>query len=460
MPRRREPISATAIMAGPMRAHEIAAELERFQQRGPGTDAERRAADWLAEELRDGGREVRIEPFWCRPNWALAQTWNVALAVAGSLVSVGHARIGAVLLLVALLAVAADALFAISPGRRLTVARASQNVVALPHADPDGRPRLIVTANYDAGRTGLVYRNRVRLISASLRRATTDAAPGWAAWLCLAIIWLLVTSVLRYEGHHSAAVGIGQVVPTAALIIAGALLLELGTARYGPAANDNGSGAAVAVALVRAIDVAAPRNMTVELVLQGAGEGGAIGLRKHLRRRRRELGPANAAVVALASCGAGTLRYWTSDGSLLALHYSRRLRQLCAETAGASPHKGRGTTPALPARLAGIPAIALGCLDEQDLVPRSHRPTDVQALLHQPALDATVEFGLILLDALDASLGGQNAARATAPACRPYGDPRDPYTPAPCPPRSASLAAPVPWASGSRCDSAARASRW
>jgi hypothetical protein len=46
-----------------MRPHEIAARLQDFRHRGPGTDAERRAANWLAQELAGAGGEVRIEPF-------------------------------------------------------------------------------------------------------------------------------------------------------------------------------------------------------------------------------------------------------------------------------------------------------------------------------------------------------------------------------------------------------------
>ena len=101
-----------------MRPHEIAARLEGFEARGPGTDAERRAAVWLARELEGAGHAVRIDTFWCRPNWALAQAWHLALAIAGSLVAVTDARIGGAMLLVALAAIASDALFGVSPGRR------------------------------------------------------------------------------------------------------------------------------------------------------------------------------------------------------------------------------------------------------------------------------------------------------------------------------------------------------
>ena len=98
-----------------MRALEATAMLAAFERRGPGTDAERRAARRLARELSGPndpsdpndrsdpndpsaqGYKVTTEPFWCRPNWALAHAWHVALALAGSLVSVrrSHAWRGA-----------------------------------------------------------------------------------------------------------------------------------------------------------------------------------------------------------------------------------------------------------------------------------------------------------------------------------------------------------------------------
>ena len=91
-----------------------------------------------------------------------------------------------------------------------------------------------------------------------------------------------------------------QLVPTAALVVALALLLDLATAEYGPGAGDNASGVAVTLALVRALEVTPPRRLAVEVVLQGAGDGTMLGLRKHLRARRRELTAADVVVLGLA----------------------------------------------------------------------------------------------------------------------------------------------------------------
>ncbi len=75
---------------------------------------------------------MQVESFWCRPNWALAHAWHAALGLAGSLLSVPLPHLGLDLLLAALACVLADELLGISPGRRLTRERASQNVVARP----------------------------------------------------------------------------------------------------------------------------------------------------------------------------------------------------------------------------------------------------------------------------------------------------------------------------------------
>ena len=355
-----------------MGALETVTGLAGFERRLAGADSERRAARWLADELAGAGREIVVEPFWCRPNWPLAHAWHVGLALAGSLVSVASARAGAVMLLVALVSILSDAFTGLSPGRRLTPERASQNVIAVGRTthQSDGEPiHLIITANYDAGRAGLVYREQFRRVSSALRRLTLGLAPGWLGWLALMIVWLLVLAILRIDGHRSQAIGAIQLAPTIVLVFALAALLELATANPASAAGDNGTGVAVAVQFARALHAAPPRHLAPELVLQGAGDGGGTGLRRYLRARRAERTVRNTIVLGVGACGGGRPRWWTSDGPLVPLRYSRQLARICADLAaeqpnlGAAAHAGRGSAPALPARMLRRPSISIGCLD-------------------------------------------------------------------------------------------------
>jgi hypothetical protein len=402
-----------------MRTVDTVVGLAQFARRGAGTDAERRAANWLRDELAASGRDARLEPFWCRPNWALAAAWHVALALAGSLVSVSSPRVGGALLLAALLSAVADATTGRSLGRRLTPERASQNVVSQAPAD-EGRVRLVITANYDAGRIGLAYRPELRRLVSRLNAAIGHAGPGWAGWLTIAMVWLLAVAVARLEGSKGTLIGVLQLLPTVGLVLGLALLLELAGAEYGPAAGDDGTGVAAAIALAGALAAGPPANAAVEVVLQGASDGDGAGLRRHLGGRRMALRAANTVVLGIAAAGGGTPRWWLSDGAFVPQRYFGQLRKLCAQVAeeepylGAEPHRSRGSAPSFPARAARLPAIAIGAVDgDTGLVPRSHQGSDTADTVDAKALNATVQFGLMLIDAIDAYLASVHARAAT-----------------------------------------------
>ena len=108
-----------------MSTADTAAALAEFEGRGAGTNAERRAALWLASELRSDRRQAAVETFWCRPNWALAHAWHVILAVGGSLLTVASPKVGGAVILVALVSLVLDGLTG-SVTRAPTIARARE----------------------------------------------------------------------------------------------------------------------------------------------------------------------------------------------------------------------------------------------------------------------------------------------------------------------------------------------
>jgi hypothetical protein len=394
-----------------MSSEQIVSGLSGFDQRGAGTDAERRAGLWLADRLSDSGREVLVESFWCRPNWALAHVWHAALALAGSLVAVHNPRVGAGIVLVALISTVWDAVFGISLGRRLTAERASQNIVALPPLDARRRRvSLVITAPYDAGRTGLVNRDRLRRPAARMRARLHGLAPGWIFWFTVLLGWLLAVALARYEGATGDGIGVLQLLPTIAVVLITAALLELGTSDFSPAAGDSATGVAAALALAAALDAAPPLEAAVHVVLTGAGDGAGLGLRQYLRARKRSLRGHNAVIVGVGPCGDGTPRYWLSDGQFIPTRYFRALCELCRNAARQdpglelTPYRGRGASPALAGRLAGIPSVTIGSLDRLGLSPRSHQSSDTPDAVTFNAVAMTVEAGLLLCEEIDAYL--------------------------------------------------------
>jgi hypothetical protein len=393
----------------------IVTGLARVAPRGPGTDAERRAARWLATVLReDLGREVDTETVWVRPHHAAVVALHAALGVVASVVAVTQPAIGLGIALAALASWLLDGLGIAHLGRRLTSARATQNLVSPPTAATRaGRERivrLVITAAYDAGRCGLSRREPVRRAVARARALTGGRLPGAGSFLALGLAALAALAGLRLADAHGSGVGALQLVPTVGLLAGLALAVDTALARIGPGAGDPASGAAVALALAAALDREPPRRLGVEVVLAGAGEGPALGLRDFVRARRRRWRPEATAVLHLAACSRGRPRWWVSDGPVIPQRLHPRLLDLAADVAydeghlGARPHRGHGATGAWRARRARWPAIAIGCL-EDDAWPRdSHTALDTAERVDPRAMRDALAFALALVRELDDDL--------------------------------------------------------
>jgi hypothetical protein len=392
-----------------MSPRETVEALTRFHGRAPCSDAERRAARWLAGRLRDAGRDTDTETHWVRPQWEPVFLLHALLAIAASLLSIeqhvaGVAVLGAVSLSFAFELSGRGTLLGLIMPRRAT-----QNVIGLaPERAADSpRLRLIVTAAYDAGRSGLVYREGARRLLARLARGHPPRGP---VLMLLSMLVLTGVAAARTAGVDADWLRIVQFAPTLVLVVAVALLLDVWLSHTVPGANDPASGAAVALALAEALDRAPPRELEVDLVLAGAGEGSGIGLRAFLRRHRRELPPRDTAVLHLAACGRGRPRWWRGDGLLIPMRYHPRLVGLAEQVAegeshlGARPVRGRSNGGAYPARVAGLPALVVGCLDQDGIVPSSRQHSDTAAAIDTESLDAALELCLALVDRLDADL--------------------------------------------------------
>ena len=117
-------------------------------------------------------------------------------------------------------------------------------------------------------------------------------------------------------------------------------------------------------------------------------------MRRYLKAHRRKLRDRTTIVIGLAASGDGPPRWWRSDGRLIPIRYTRRLNEL-AETAAegeATRWRGRGGTPALPARMRGLPAIAIGTIDAANQIERdADKPLQQFALRLTEAIDSALE---------------------------------------------------------------------
>ena len=399
---------------------EVIRELCSFEGRGPGTDAERRAANALATRLRRSGRRAEIEPFFCHPQYALVHLVHAALGVAGSVLATVQPAVGFALVLIAATSTYLDLNTRAYLVRSLFFRRASQNVVS-PGTRPDAPARLILVAHYDAARTGYIFSKASRRIRRLPERVRLGLGP-FRVFFWGGLAPLLPIIGARMAGVDATWLSAIQVVPTIVLIVAGFLLIDIALSDIVPGAYDNASG--VAAVLSAADDLAAtpPENLDVWVVLAGSEESFSEGMRAFVRSHRKELDRERTAVINVDSVSYGTVAYEVSQGAVVSLLHDRQMVERCEALAGA---QGGDETPmpirhpmmddALPARIRRIPAITIRTTDASgNLAPWYHTDEDVPERVDGDALTRATDFVVGLSRLIDRDVGRRFAPPAGA----------------------------------------------
>ena len=396
---------------------ELIRDLCSFEGRVAGTDAERRAANRLAERLRSAGRRAEIEPTYVHPQVWSAMALHCLLGVAGSLVAVAVPALGFGLVLLAATSLYLDLNYRFYILRRLFFRRVSQNVVS-PSPGPGAPARLVLVAHYDAGRTGAVF------VSKRARRASRFAdRHAWAGPYRL-VFWslalLLPTLGARMAELDSSALAIAQLPFTLVLLVAIFLFVDVQLSDPVPAAGDNAAGVATAVSLAEELGTTVSANLDVWVVLAGAGECLQEGMRSFVRAHRKELGDLPTYFLALGPMGGDNVRFRVSGGWAISYGMDRRLVELAAAIADADAETERrfqarplaraDAGEEMPPRLAGFPAIAVSTTDADGHVPNHHLPADTPDNLDPESLERAHAFALELIARLNADLERRGAA--------------------------------------------------
>ena len=389
-------------------ARTVAERLCEFEDRGPCTDAERRAAAGLHDDLRAAGHEAWVETHWVRPQWALSIALHATLGVVASLAALAAPLPAAIGAAVVGLSMAVEAAGRTGPLRWAFPRRATQNVLVVPGEDAGHDPArvtLLVCAPYDAPRGGLVTRDRPRRLAARLRRRAGGHAPGPRAWVALGLAAVAACAGLRALGVEGLWLGILQFVPTVGLLATLAAAGDVATSPLSPSAGDNAAGVGVAVALHEELSRNPPGALSPALLLFGAGEGGPPAVHAHLRREKLDRG--RVVVLEIGPSGEGAPVY-------AAAH--RQLRAAAERAAGALGGAGRAplrrSTGAGAARSRRLPAIWIGALDADGIALRSRQPADTPDRLDPAAAERVLDFALACADALDAEVAARRPGGA------------------------------------------------
>ncbi len=398
---------------------ELIRRLCSFQGRRAGTDAERRAANDLAQRLRDAGRRVEVEPTYVHPQYALVHALHVAIAIAGSLVALASPPVGFALVLLAAVSMYLDLNTRFYLARRLFFRRASQNVLSRGDR-PEAPARVILCAHYDAAQTGRAF--EPRSVDRGARLAVALPFPiGPFRILFWSVALLLPPLGARMAGIDAQWISIVQLVPTLVLIVGIFLLVDIALSPVVPGANDNASGVATVLSLAEELDRQAPDHLDVWVLLTGAEECLQEGMRSFVRSHRRELERDSTYFVNVNAVGAGDVRYETAAGWVVTYAMGGRLAEICEAVADAD-REGEGryraaplrhgvAADSLPPRLARYRATTVTCTNELGVVPGYHTALDTPERIDPEALERAHAFLADVVRTLDRDVGRRSATR-------------------------------------------------
>ena len=344
--------------------------------RGMGTPNERIAAEWLAAKLRAAGYEVAEQPFrTTRDNLYLLPLQVFVCAVAAIGVALSDAPWW---LVVAILAYGIAMLLAEASGHTVDLTPmprfASRNVLTAPVRRADRT--VFVTAHYDTQRGSFLFHPKF-----------VDRLPLFFN-VCYGSVFVAVAAVAMHVARFAAA---AYVLWTALILCSCACVVFLAaeiTGRYTPGANDNGTGAVMALWLASEYarrPCEFPPDCDLRFLFTGSEEAGCRGMKAFLKSHSRQLDPRRVRFVNLDNLGTGTLTYLAGEGMLFyrragptLLQIARAMRQSAARPV--QEHANLLLpTDALPPSAMGFEAISFLGKDAAGRMGNYHWHTDTFA---------------------------------------------------------------------------------
>jgi Peptidase family M28 len=363
-------------------------------ERAACSDAEREAAEWIAQRLRRAGAEqVALE---VEPSWGCFQLQATGLGARGALAC----ALAAARRPLPALACAAGSLLGIvdeaQNGPRLlrrAIRRRRDTVNVLARLGDERAARtLVVLAHHDAAKTGRFFDQRPVIALhrrwPQLIERGKKQPPQW--WLGLgAPLLSLVSLATRRRRPALAGACFGALITATAYD-----MLRSPTV---PGANDNLSAVAACVALAELLRERPLPGLRVLLVSCGAEETLQDGIRGFMTSHRRELDPGCTWFLNLDTVGSPHLVMVEGEGPIWMEEYAhpafRDLAEAVARAIGVELERGfwaRASTDSIIPSRAGYPSVLLGSLTDWRVPANYHLMSDVpENLDYGTVADAT-----------------------------------------------------------------------
>ncbi len=364
----------------------------RLTHRGPNTDSERTAAEYVRDRLRESVADADIDDFFGVDSPWMMFASCYAEFVLVTIVATWWPRLalcyGAAVFIVYLAEFMGYELMS-----RFLPQYETQNVVARMLA-PRPRRMLVVMAHYDSGHEGPLESPRF--------------AP-YIRWLHAIVVAAMVAIMLSCAaealGIYPAHCAMIRWVSAGILIAAAcALAYNAMSGDYVRGANDNASGATALLELARRLAAQPIEDADIHLVATGSNKAWMIGARHYLTTHH--LDRETTFILNLDSVGDAALCYTIQEG-MLHLHPSAlEMVEVAARLApahAARPHVHRAAcSDALMALTRGYKAMTITSVDAGNLPESLHEHNDTLANVDSDAIARATDFAEAILRELSA----------------------------------------------------------
>jgi hypothetical protein len=372
-------------------------------ERPSASPGERRAAEWIVEQLGESATPARIEAEAAHGTHLPFALPSALALVAGLVRSRPVASAMAALATVAIVDELGGHRRLV---RRMLARRETYNVVA-ELGNPRGSRTVVFLSHHDAARPwGAAFG---AIVSAPPPRLLGGRPLPIAETLGYAPLTVLLGVAARARALRRAGIALCAVIVV--------LFADIARRAPVPGANDNASGVAALLGIARDLSGSRPASVRVVLLSAGSEETMLEGMGAFLGRHRDELDPARTLVVCLDQLGWDRLLLRDSEGVLR--RYRSRPEDVdllvdAADVASVRVEVARSfvsPSDGLAARWAGFPTLFLSSAAANGGYPHYHRPSDVPA-------NVNIETVLAARRLCTQLVAEINAARSRSPAGR------------------------------------------
>lgn len=369
--------------------------------RGSTTENEKKAADYITEQLKKQGIAPETQPFKsARSGWFPFAVFSGLIVIAEAIyLSCGSTGtvIAAVILITSLVSVLLELSFSPNPFRWLLPKGHSQNVIARLPAAESSRNRVVISAHMDSHRTPLAF-------------STDSWVKVFKKLIPIGLFSTIVLLIIFTAGIFSDSKLLKFISQPFALVL---LLIFLITAQadftpFAPGANDNASGVAAALVLAQKLQEKPLKSTDVWIVFTGCEEVGCYGAEAFARKHREKLG--NAFWITLDNIGSRDAypAYLLKETFLLTFKSDSELVEYASNISVNHPeldvrsynYQGAYTEQSIAGKY-GFRPITLMSFKKDGSLPDWHRPTDTYDRVDTGTISKVLTFLDLLLERID-----------------------------------------------------------